>query len=181
MISILVVAVGFGFGGFESAVLAEKTQAIENGMEVTMEYTLTTLPDNTVADSTEGQEPLSYVHGTNQIIPGLEKALAGMKPGEKKQITVPADQAYGPYEEKNKVTVPKERVPENVKVGSVLRAREGGQAVRVVEVNDKTVVIDTNHPLAGKDLRFDVKIVDVQPASKSGKESGESKKPQAKE
>ena len=154
-------------GGIASG---ETTQAIENGMKVTMDYTLT-LPDNTVADSTDGQEPLSYVHGQREIIPGLEKALTGMKPGEKRQIIVPADQAYGPYDEKNKVTVAKDKVPENIKVGSLLRARDGGQPVRVVEVNDKTVVLDTNHPLAGKDLRFDVKIISVEPAPKPGKES----------
>src|SRR6185503_6684831 len=120
----MVLSVGLGVG--LTTVAAEKTQAVENGMQVTMEYTLT-LPDNTVADSTENQEPLSYVHGAHQIIPGLEKALSGMKPGEKKQITVPANEAYGPYDEKNKMTVPKDRVPDNVKVGSMLRSRDGGQ------------------------------------------------------
>ena len=157
--------------GIEDVAWGEKTQAIENGMKVTIDYTLT-LPDSTVADSTDGQEPLSYVHGQHEIIPGLEKALTGMKAGEKRQIVIPADQAYGPYDEKNKVTVAKDKVPENIKVGSLLRARDGGQPVRVVEVNDKTVVLDTNHPLAGKDLRFDVKIISVEPAPKVGKESG---------
>ena len=102
-----------------------------------------------------------------QIIPGLEKALTGMKPGAKQQSMVPADQAYGLYEEKNTITVPKDKVPENVKVGTLLRSREGGAPVRVVEVHDKTVVIDTHHPLAGKDHRFDVKILSVEPAPKS--------------
>jgi FKBP-type peptidyl-prolyl cis-trans isomerase 2 len=150
---------------------ASKPEAVGNGTKVTLDYTLT-LPDNTVADSTVGQEPMSYVHGAHQIIPGLEKELTGMKVGEKKQITVPSRDAYGPYDEKNKVTIPKERVPNNVQVGMLLRAREGGQPVRVIEVNEKEVVIDANHPLAGKDLHFDVKILNVEPAPAPSMESG---------
>jgi FKBP-type peptidyl-prolyl cis-trans isomerase 2 len=150
--------------------LAAKPDAVGNGTKVTLDYTLT-LPDNTVADSTVGQEPMSYVHGAHQIIPGLEKELTGMKVGEKKQITIPSKDAYGPYDEQNKVTVPKDRVPDNVQVGMLLRAREGGQPVRVIEVNEKDVVIDANHPLAGKDLRFEVKILNVEPAPISRKET----------
>lgn len=167
----LAIVLGLTVGGTPTTVAIGKTLAIEDGMQVTMEYTLT-LPDNTVADTTENQEPLTYVHGTHQVIPGLENALLGMKPGDKKQIVIPADKAYGPYEEKNKITVPRDKVPENVKVGALLRSREYSQPVKVIEVNDKNVVIDTNHPLAGKDLRFDVKIINVKPAPK---EAGDSK------
>ncbi len=143
----------------------EKTLQIADGMQVTLEYTLT-LPDKTVVDSTKGQPPFSYTQGKQQIIPGLEKALAGLKAGDKKRITVPAAEAYGLYDEKNKVEVPKKNVPPEAKVGSMLRSASG-QPAKVLEVKGDSVVIDTNHPLAGKDLTFDVNILKVEHPPKS--------------
>jgi FKBP-type peptidyl-prolyl cis-trans isomerase SlyD len=132
-------------------------------MKVTLEYTLT-LPDKTVADSNVGQAPFSYVHGQHQIVPGLEKALTGMKAGQKKQVTVPAEQGYGPYDDKARATVEKTRVPPNVKAGTLLRG-SNGQTVTVLEVSDNSVVLDLNHPLAGKDLMFDVTVLKVEKQS----------------
>ncbi len=139
---------------------AEKALQISDGMKVTMEYSLT-LPDKTVVDSTKGQPPFSYVHGAQQIIPGLEKALTGLKAGDKKRVSIPAADAYGLYDEKKKVTVPKKNVPPEAKPGMRLRSQDGREA-KVLEIKGDSVVIDTNHPLAGKDLTFDVNILKVE-------------------
>jgi FKBP-type peptidyl-prolyl cis-trans isomerase 2 len=138
----------------------EKALQIAGGMRVTMEYTLT-LPDKTVADSTKGQAPFSYTHGKQEIIPGLEKELTGLKTGDKKHITIPAAAAYGLYDEKKKIEVPKKNVPPEAKVGTMLRSASG-QPAKVLEIKGDAVVIDTNHPLAGKDLTFDVNILKVE-------------------
>ncbi|MGH9365788.1 MAG: FKBP-type peptidyl-prolyl cis-trans isomerase [Thermoanaerobaculia bacterium] len=139
---------------------AEKALQIADGMKVTMEYTLT-LQDKAVVDSTKGQPPFSYVHGGHQIIPGLEKALTGLKAGDKKRVTIPAADAYGLYDEKRKVAVPKKNVPPEAKPGMRLRSQDGREA-KVLEIKGDSVVIDTNHPLAGKDLTFDVNILKVE-------------------
>lgn len=133
--------------------------AVADGLTVWIEYTLT-LPDKTLVASNMGKEPAWYVQGQHQIAPGLEKALVGLKAGQEKHVQVPAAEAYGAYDEKARVTVDKSQVPDEVKVGSVLSSPEGAP-VKVVEVKDDKVVLDTNHPLAGKDLVFDVKVIKV--------------------
>jgi FKBP-type peptidyl-prolyl cis-trans isomerase SlyD len=145
----------------------ERPLAVADDMKVTLEYTLM-LSDNQVVDSTAGQEPITYVHGQREIVPGLEKALTGMKPGETKHIAVPALEAYGPYDPKKRITVPKDKVPAGVKAGTKLRSKEG-QEVTVIEVKGDSVVVDTNYPLAGKNLVFDVKILKVESVSKPTK------------
>ena len=138
----------------------EKALQIADGMRVTMEYTLT-LPDKTVAQSTKGQAPFSYTHGKQEIIPGLEKELTGLKAGDKKRVTIPAADAYGLYDKARIITVPKKSVPPEAKVGTMLRSASG-QPATVLEIKGDSVVIDTNHPLAGKDLTFDVNILKVE-------------------
>ena len=101
---------------------AEQTLAITHGSKVTLEYTLA-LPDRTVVESNVGREPISYTQGNSEVLPGLEKALAGLKAGDKKHVTLSADEAYGPYDEKKKVTVTKEQVPPEAKVGTSTLAR----------------------------------------------------------
>jgi len=141
---------------------------VKSGATVSLEYTLTA-EDGKVIESNKGKEPLRYVDGRSQIIPGLERALVGMKPGTEKKVTVKPEEAYGQVDPKAYREVPKESVPEDShKAGATLFAKnaEGEMfPVRVKEVKDKTVVIDMNHPLAGKTLVFDVKILDVQPPS----------------
>ena len=144
-----------------ASVHAEKTLQIANGLKVTLDYTLT-LADKTVADSTAGKEPFSYIHGENQISPeGLEKALTGLKAGDRKRISLTVAEAYGPYDEKKIARVPRANVPPETKVGSVLRSQEG-YAARVLELNADTALLDMNHPLAGKNLVFDVNILKVE-------------------
>ena len=156
-----------GVVGLGSTACAEKAIQVGDGMKVTMEYTLTLL-DKTVVDSTAGQAPFSYTQGKQEIIPGLEKALTGLKAGDKKRVTVPAAAAYGLYDEKKKVEVPKKNVPPEAKVGTRLRAANGSEA-KVVELKGDSVVVDANHPLAGKDLTFDVNIIKVETQPKAAK------------
>lgn len=160
VIAVLVIG-GAGLGGLMYYKYNQPLQ-IADGMRVTMEYTMM-LPDKTVGDSSKGQPPFSYTQGKQEIIPGLEKALAGLKAGDKKHVTIPAAEAYGVYDDKKKVEVPKDRVPPDVKAGVRLRS-QNGQEAKVVEVKDKSVVVDVNHPLAGIDLTFDVNIVNVEKA-----------------
>jgi FKBP-type peptidyl-prolyl cis-trans isomerase 2 len=129
---------------------------VANGMEVSFEYTVA-LPDKTVVTSNVGDEPITYQHGKKQILPGLENALTGMKVGESKHIELAAANAYGPYDEKAKVTVKRDQVPAEAKPDMTL-ASPDGRTVKVLEVNEENVVLDLNHPLAGKDLTFDVKV-----------------------
>lgn len=141
---------------------------IQDGSFVSIEYTLT---DDTgkVIDSNVGKEPLTYVHGAGQIVPGLEKGLTGLKVGDRKKIVVTPEDGYradpNAFQE-----IPKDKLPpEAQKVGTML-ATKGPQgetiAMRVHEVKDKTVVVDFNNPLAGKTLNFDVKVTDIQSAAR---------------
>lgn len=141
--------------GAEEAVVAD-------GMEVSFEYTVA-LADKTVITSNVGKEPLVYQHGQQEILPGLEEALTGMKVGESKHIELAAADAYGPYDEKAKVTVKRDQVPPDVKPDMTLSSPDG-HTVKVVEVKEDSVVLDLNHPLAGKDLAFDVKVIKIEKA-----------------
>jgi FKBP-type peptidyl-prolyl cis-trans isomerase 2 len=140
----------------------KESAVVSDGMKVTMEYTLT-LPDKSVASTNVGEEGHAYVQGRQEMLPGLEKQLAGMKAGEKKHIDLKAADAYGPYDEKAKITVPRDRVPPEVQTGMDLQGPDG-RPVKVLQVSEKEVVLDMNHPLAGKDLAFDVKILKVEKA-----------------
>jgi FKBP-type peptidyl-prolyl cis-trans isomerase SlyD len=147
----------------EQAKTGEKV--VQNGAVVSLEYTLTG-EDGKVIDSNKGKEPLKYTQGENQIVPGLEKQMAGMKVGGEKKVKVKPEDAYGPVNKDAFQEFPKEKIPpDGLKVGAVLMAK-GPQGesipVRVHEIKDKTVVLDLNHPLAGKTLTFDVKVLDVQ-------------------
>ena len=117
-------------------------------------------------DSNVGGVPLVYVQGSHQIIPGLEKVMEGMKAGENRQITVRPEEAYGKVEAEALVEVDKKQIPPDAqKVGAQLQGQnEQGQVftARVSEVRDETVLLDFNHPLAGKTLYFDIKVLNVK-------------------
>lgn len=121
------------------------------------------LNDNTIFDSSVNREPLSAELGKGLLIPGFEQGLQGMKVGEKKTITIPASEAYGVSNPDMTQEVEKQYVPEGVQVGQQLTAQgpQGPIMVTVLEVKESTVVLDANHPLAGKDLIFDLEVVDV--------------------
>lgn len=142
---------------------------VSDGKTISMEYTLTLENQNDVLDSNVGGEPLTFTQGTHQIIPGLENALEGMKEGESKTVTVKPAQAYGEVDPQAILEVPIEQIPSEArKVGAQLQGKDGqGRPVhpKVKEVKDQVVVLDLNHPLAGKTLQFDVKILDIQAAT----------------
>jgi FKBP-type peptidyl-prolyl cis-trans isomerase SlyD len=171
LIACLTVFAGAMF--FAGATTAQSAPAastvVQPGSEVAFDYTLTD-DSGKVVDSSKGKEPMHYVHGKGQIIPGLEKELAGMAVGSEKKVTVKPEDAYGPIDPQAFREIPKEKVPaEALKVGTMLMAQgPGGQGVpvRVHEIKDNTVIMDFNHPLAGKTLSFDVKITEVKPSEK---------------
>jgi len=138
---------------------------IDHGKRVSLEYTLQ-LEDGTKVDSNVGGEPLTFTAGEGRIIPGLEQRLLGLEKGETRHLIVPAGEAYGPVNPDAFQEVDRNAVPENArKVGTTLLAHDQAgkrQAVRVHEVKEGTIVLDLNHPLAGQDLTFDVKILDVE-------------------
>lgn len=137
---------------------------IKEGSKVAIDYTLTV--DGKVADTSKGRGPLEYVQGAGHIITGLEKALLGLKPGDKKSVDVPAKEAYGEVNPDAKRKVPRSAIQniENIKVGDVVGASNGEHSFRAVvsQVTSEEVELDFNHPLAGKDLHFDVEIISVK-------------------
>ncbi|MEX0806384.1 MAG: peptidylprolyl isomerase [Candidatus Binatia bacterium] len=139
---------------------------VKNGSLVRFEYTVSN-ENGEVLQSNRGMEPVSYTHGKREIIPGLENALAGMDVNEEKSIRVQPEEAYGPVDPDGFKEVPKADVPAAaLEVGTPLGTRgPGGEelVIHVREVKPETVVLDFNHPLAGKTLNFDVKVVDIEP------------------
>jgi FKBP-type peptidyl-prolyl cis-trans isomerase SlpA len=121
------------------------------------------LNDDTVFDSSSDREPLSAELGKGMLIPGFEQGLHGMKVGDKKTITIPAEQAYGPIRPEMTQEIERTFVPEGVQVGQQLVSEgpKGQMVVTVAEVKEETVVLDANHPLAGKDLIFDLEVVEI--------------------
>ncbi len=121
-------------------------------------------------ESSFGSEPLMYLEGVGQIIPGLEEAIKSLNAGDKKVITVKAAEAYGEVEAEMIVEVPKDRLPkQDVAVGDRFHADAGdghAQVVQVTKVTDTHVTIDGNHPLAGQDLTFEVEIDSTREATK---------------
>jgi FKBP-type peptidyl-prolyl cis-trans isomerase SlyD len=140
------------------------TMTVSNGKQVTLAYTLK-LDDQSVVDSNVGGEPLKVTQGSHQLIPGVEKQLEGMAVGDKKQFTVAPTEGYGDvdssaFQEVDKKLVP----PDSLTVGTRLEGKTpDGRKVfpRISEVKNDTVVLDFNHPLAGKTLHFDVQVLDV--------------------
>jgi FKBP-type peptidyl-prolyl cis-trans isomerase 2 len=125
-----------------------------------------TLSDGTVFDSSEGRDPLSFTLGSGQIIPGLDAAIDGMAVGDKKTVTIPANQAYGEHDANARQAVPRAQIPDHIPTepGTQLQMQSAqGQVIPVVviEADDEQVVLDANHPLAGKDLTFAVEVVAV--------------------
>jgi FKBP-type peptidyl-prolyl cis-trans isomerase SlyD len=135
------------------------------GKKVSIEYTLT-LENKEVVDTNVGKQPLTFVQGSGQIIPGLDKSLVGMKVGESKRVTVKPEEGYGPVRKDAIIEVDKSKLPPDArKAGAQVQAQsQAGQVHvgKVTKIKDNTATIDFNHPLAGKTLFFDVKILDIQ-------------------
>jgi FKBP-type peptidyl-prolyl cis-trans isomerase SlyD len=148
--------------------------AIANDHVVKFHYTLTN-SEGEVLDKSEGQ-PLVYLHGAGNIIPGLENALTGKTVGEKLIVNVPAAQGYGEYNPDLVQEVPRQMFQgvDNIEAGMQFQAQtdDGVQIVTVKTVDGDTVIVDANFPLAGQDLTFDVEIVEVRDATSEELEHG---------
>ena len=137
---------------------------------VTMTYTLTD-DKGEVLDQADATQPFAYLHGASNIIPGLETQLLGKQAHDSMKVTVAPAEAYGEYDERMTQQVPRsmfEGVPdEQIVAGAAFHAQTGGgnQTIRIAAVDNDTVTIDANHPLAGVTLTFDVTILDVRAAS----------------
>lgn len=138
---------------------------VREGDTVKVHYT-GKLEDGTVFDSSNEREPLEFTIGNGQIISGFEQAVIGMTPGETKTATIPPEEAYGPHREDMTLTVDREQFPEDInpEPGQQLQIQQpdGKAAIVVVsDVSTSTVTLDANHPLAGKPLTFDIRLMDV--------------------
>jgi FKBP-type peptidyl-prolyl cis-trans isomerase SlyD len=142
---------------------------IDAGKVVTIDYTLKN-DSGELLDSSEGGEGFAYLHGANNIIPGLEQALAGRASGDEVAVSVEPSDGYGDRDESLVVGVPRDRFEPDAEIteGMQFHAQtpQGGSVtVRVISIEGETVTIDGNHPLAGETLKFDVKVRDVRDAT----------------
>lgn len=140
-------------------------EAVKKGDVVSVHYT-GTLNDGTIFDSSEGRAPLQFEVGAGEVIPGFEKAIEGMNIDEEKKITLSSKDAYGDVKKEMIIPVPREQFPKDKEpaVGmTMVMAGPQGQRIpaRVIKVEENRVTIDLNHPLAGKDLTFTVKVVGI--------------------
>ena len=141
---------------------------VKQGDTVRIHYT-GTLTTGETFDSSKGRDPLEFTVGSGQIIPGLDKALPGMTVGEKKTVQVACAEAYGESDPNARQTIDRAQIPEDIPLdpGTQLQVQTPeGQVmpVTVADVTETEVTLDANHPLAGKDLTFDIELVDVKAA-----------------
>ncbi len=141
--------------------------AAQQGDTVKVHYT-GRLDDGSVFDSSDGGAPLEFTIGGGQMIPGFEQGVVGMAAGEARTVIIAADQAYGIYQPQGVIEVPRSDIPASIplEVGMQLQAtgRDGRPAyMTVLELSADRVKLDGNHPLAGKDLTFDLQLVEIQP------------------
>lgn len=125
-----------------------------------------TLADGTEFDSSLDREPFVFTLGENMVIPGFENAIIGMEVGETKSVTIPSNDAYGPYRQDLVVEIEKALIPPNInpELGMVLQLQsEEGEItnVTVTEISENTVTLDGNHPLAGQDLTFEIQLLEI--------------------
>lgn len=140
---------------------------VKDGDTVKVHYTGTLTEEGTEFDSSKGREPLEFTLGDGKLIPGFEKAVIGMKEGDETTVEIESENAYGQRREDLELEVSKSDLPDNIdpQVGMQLQMQqqENGQAipVQITSVEDEFVKLDANHPLAGKDLTFDIELVEI--------------------
>lgn len=139
--------------------------AIKIGDEVKFHYTVK-LEDGEVVETTRGGEPLSFTVGSERLLPGLEEAILGLKKGDRREVTIPPEKGFGERREELLKEVPKSMFKEGAELlkGAWIELRPAAGPPRLAvihEVKEDTVVLDFNHPLAGRTLTFDIEIVDV--------------------
>ena len=140
---------------------------VKDGDTVKVHYTGTLTEEGTVFDSSEDREPLEFTLGEGKLIPGFEKAVVGMEEGDETTVEIESGDAYGQRREDLELEVAKSDLPDNIEpeVGMQLQMQqqENGQAipVQITAVEDELVKLDANHPLAGKDLTFDIELIEI--------------------
>ncbi len=141
-------------------------QQVKNGDTVRVHYH-GKLDDGSTFDSSQGRDPLEFVVGSGQVIKGFDQALVDMKVGDKKNVHIPVDQAYGHHNSEMVMEYPRKDFPEDMEpqLGMELSLSDAqGQVFPVVisEIREDSVILDANHPLAGKDLHFEIELVSIQ-------------------
>lgn len=134
------------------------------GKQIALEYSFKS-EDNRVLDSNVGKAPFTYTQGANQVISGIESAVEGMRVGESKQVVVPPVDGFGEHNPSAVHEVDKSKLPRDVKVGAQLNLKDKeGRDLRPIvrQIKDHTALLDFNHPLAGKTLLFDLKVVAIE-------------------
>lgn len=137
----------------------------KNGDTVKVHYT-GKLEDGTVFDSSLERDPLSFQIGSGQVIPGFENTVIGMTEGDSRSILINSDEAYGPYQDDQVLDIEKSNLPDHIQpeVGMILESvQDDGQTIRftVIGVSDSQIKLDANHPLAGKNLNFEIQLVEI--------------------
>jgi FKBP-type peptidyl-prolyl cis-trans isomerase SlyD len=153
---------------FKNGVKMTENVLVQDGQVISMEYTLRV--DGAILDASGPDQPLEFIQGQGQIIPGLEAMLYGMGVGESKQVVVAPADGYGELDSAAYADIPRAQVPPHIplEVGLELQVRgQDGQAhqARITQVSDEAIRLDFNHPLAGKELHFDVKIAALRAAT----------------
>ena len=141
---------------------------VEDSLVVTLDYNL--MVEDELMESTDDGEPIQFIQGIGQIIPGLENALYGLRVGDKKEILIQPEDAYGEYDPESTKVVKKEEFSEEVPldVGTFLDLSDDDGEVlsaQIIEEDEDTVTLDFNHPLAGKILQFEITVADIRPAT----------------
>ena len=138
---------------------------VKNGDTVRLHYT-GRLPDGTQFGTSEGRAPIEFTVGAGQVITGLETEVDGMAVGDRATVTIPANAAYGDRDENQVQSIPRDAIPGAIELrpGARLQAntRDGRNVeLTVIEIGDDEVIVDANHPLAGKDLIFDIEVIEI--------------------
>jgi FKBP-type peptidyl-prolyl cis-trans isomerase SlyD len=141
---------------------------VKKDVVVSLDYTLKV--DGEIVDSSEGMEPLQFIQGQGQIIPGLETELYGMSVGDRKNVTVPPERGYGDVDPENFAEIPRAEFPPEIPLQPGIQLEMTDQDgdvldARIVSVDSENVRLDFNHPLAGKELNFSVEVIDLRQAT----------------
>jgi len=151
------------------------SETVQDNLVVTLDYTL--IVDEEIMESTADGEPIEFIQGIGQIIPGLESALYGMKVDEKKTVVIEPADAYGDYDPESLDIAKKEEFSEEIPldVGTFLDLRDDENNIlsaQIIEEDEDTVTLDFNHPLAGKTLTFEITLSALRPASEEELDHG---------
>ena len=169
VLSLGIVPTAFGAYGVESQSVRDplmeqstnrmdsRSDQIVEGSKVTLQY-VATAPGSTVTDYGNVSE---FIQGRHEIFPALEREVVGMKPGEEKKVELSPRESFGPHDDSKKMTIPKTLLPLGAKAGDVLR-NDAGELATVAEVGDVMAELDYNHPLAGKPIVVQIKILKVE-------------------